>query len=118
MLASLGLSACGGGDATPVSTTQDGTAVYGPDAGRIALTAGPRFVIDMPVPETGWAWRLFTIPDDMGGVSLKGIAGAQGGGAWTFETIGAGSGTLEFRRVRDGDGNDVAETSTIGVRVS
>ena len=104
LVAGMALSGCGGADGTPVSTTKDGLAVYDPDHNVVNIAPGPRFLIQMPAPEAGSEWRLFSTPDDMGGVSLKGMASADGGGQWTFETIGAGNGTLEFQKIPVGSG--------------
>jgi len=113
----LVLGGCGGGDGTPARTTSDGIAVYTPDTSAIRLAPGPPFIIDMPPPDEGQEWRLVSIPDDAGGVSLKGMAAADGGGPWTFETIGAGSGTLEFQQVPVG-GQEPTDTTTFEVTIS
>ncbi len=110
-------SGCGGGDGTPARTSPEGLAVYTPDTSVIRVAPGPRFIIDMPRPDDGAEWRLMGVPDDTGGVSLKGMAAADGGGAWTFDTIGAGSGTLEFQQIPV-DGQEPTDTMTFEVTVS
>ncbi len=117
LVAGVALSGCGGGDGTPARTTPEGVAVYTPDTSVIRLAPGPRFIIDLPPPENGAQWRLVSIPDEAGGVSLKGIASADGGGPWTFETIGAGSGTLEFHQLPPG-GQVPTQTATFEVTIS
>lgn len=110
-------SGCGGGDGTPARTSPEGLAVYTPDTSVIRVAPGPRFIIDMPRPDDGAEWRLMGVPDDTGGVSLKGMAAADGGGAWTFDTIGAGSGTLEFQQIPV-NGQEPTDTMTFEVTVS
>lgn len=101
---------------TPTAA-ETGPPVFRPGDDTITLTAGPQFVIELPEPEEGAEWRLFSRPDDMGGVSLKGMANVNGGGRWTFDTIGAGSGTLEFQQIPSG-GQEPTETTTFEVTVS
>lgn len=116
LVAGVALSGCGGADGTPASTTEGGLAVYDPDHNVVNVAPGPGFVIQMPAPEGGAEWRLFSAPDDMGGVSLKGMENADGAGRWTFDTIGAGSGMLEFRQVPVGS-EDSTESVTYEVNV-
>jgi hypothetical protein len=115
--AALLLGGCGGGDGTPARTTPEGLAVYTPDTSVVRLAPGPRFIIDMPPPEEGTEWRLGSLPADMGGVSLKGVASPDGAGAWTFETVGAGYGTLEFQQVPIGE-QKPTDTITFEVTIS
>jgi hypothetical protein len=110
-------SGCGGGDGTPARTSADGVAVYTPETSVIRLAPGPQFIIEMPPPEEGTQWRLGSLPADMGGVSLKGVASADGAGAWTFETIGPGYGTLEFQQVPVGE-QKPTDTTTFEVTIS
>lgn len=112
----LVMAGCGGADGTPAGTTGDGLAVYDPDHNVVNIAPGPRFIIQMPAPEDGSEWRLFSAPDDMGGVSLKGMASADGGGHWTFETIGAGTGTLEFQQIPVGS-DEPSDSVTYEVNV-
>ena len=95
--ATVATAGCGGADGTPASTREDGTNVYDPDHNVINLAPGPRFVIQMPEPEEGQEWQLHS-EADVGGVSLKGMERPDGGGAWLFDTIGAGAGVLQFRQ--------------------
>jgi hypothetical protein len=111
------LGGCGGGDGTPARTSPEGLAVYTPDTTVIRVAPGPRFIIDMPRPDDGAEWRLMGVSDGTGGVSLKGMAAADGSGAWTFDTIGAGSGTLEFQQIPV-DGQEPTDTMTFEVTVS
>ena len=106
----------GGGDGLPASTAKDGALVFDPDHTTVNVAPGPRVVIQMPAPEGGSEWRLFSSPDTMGGVSLKGMENADGAGRWTFDTIGAGSGVLEFRQVPVGS-EDSTESVTYEVNV-
>lgn len=110
------MAGCGGADGTPASTTKDGLAVYDPGSNVVNIAPGPRFVIQMPAPEGGSEWRLFSAPDDMGGVSLKGMQNADGSGQWTFETIGAGAGTLEFQQIPVGS-DEATDSVTYEVNV-
>lgn len=106
----------GGGDGRPASTAKDGALVFDPDHTVVNVAPGPRVVVQMPVPADGTEWRLFSSPDDMGGVSLKGIENADGAGRWTFDTIGGGSGVLEFRQMPVGS-QDYTESVTYEVNV-
>jgi hypothetical protein len=111
-----GLAGCGD-DGLPTYTTKAGIAVFTPDDSSIVLSGGPQFIVELPAPAPGASWRLVSTPDDMGGVSLKGMSSATGTGRWTFDTIGAGSGTLEFQQIPSG-GQEPTETTTFEVTVS
>lgn len=87
-----------GQDATPAHTTTEGRAVYDPDHTALDLTTGASVIIQMPPPDAGGEWRLFTAPDDMACVSLGGMQRPDGSGRWTFEATGPGSGTLDFQQ--------------------
>jgi hypothetical protein len=112
-----GLSGCGEDDGLPSYTTKAGVAVFTPADSSIEMTAGPQFIVELPAPARGASWQLVSTPDDMGGVSLKGMSRATGTGRWTFDTIGAGSGTLEFQQIPSG-GQEPTETTTFEVNVT
>jgi len=108
---------CGGGGSatTPATTAAGGVTVYDPDHRMITLAPGPAFIVRMPDPGEGQRWRLDT-PEGMGGVSLKGLQNDSGAGDWYFETIGAGEGTLQFRKTPV-DSEDSSESVTYEVKI-
>ena len=117
ILALMGAAAagCGSGSTGPVTTAADGRGVYDEAHNVIRLAPGPKFIIRMPDPGEGSEWRLMgTSP--VGGVSLAGMQQANGGGDWNFDTIGAGSGVLEFQKFAAG-ADDPDETMTFEVEI-
>ena len=114
-LVAAGCGGGGGGATTPATTVADGRNVYDPEHRMVILPPGPKFIIRMPDPGEGQVWRLFT-PENTGGVALKGLQNASGSGDWYFETIGAGAGTLEFRRTGAGN-EDSSESVTYEVKI-
>ena len=115
-LVAAGCGSGGGGATTPATTVSDGRNVYDPDHRMVTLPPGPKFIIRMPDPGEGRVWRLFTPEETMGGVSLQGMQDASGAGDWYCDTIGAGAGTLEFRRTGV-DNEDSAESVTYEVKI-
>lgn len=111
----VGCGGGGGGSTTPATTAADGRNVYDPSHTGIRLPPGPKFIIRMPDPGEGSQWRLMGT-DSVGGVSLSGMEQPDGGGNWNFDTIGAGSGVLEFQKFAAGS-DDAAETVTFEVEI-
>lgn len=110
------VAGCGGGSSTPATTAADGRGVYDEAHNVITLTPGPKFIIRMPDPDEGAEWRLMDTTS-VGGVSLAGMQQANGGGDWNFDTIGAGSGVLEFRKFATG-ADDPDQTMTFEVEIT
>lgn len=114
----LVLAGCGGGgggSTTPATTAADGRNVYDPSHTGIRLPPGPKFIIRMPDAGAGASWRLMG-SEAVGGISLSGMSEADGTGDWNFDTIGAGSGVLEFQRFLPGS-DEPDETVTFEVEI-
>ena len=105
----------GGGSTTPATTAADGRNVYDPSHNVVRLPPGPKFVIRMPPPGEGASWRLMGT-ESVGGISLAGMQHSDGNGNWNFDTIGAGSGVLEFQKFLTGS-DDPDETVTFEVEI-
>ena len=114
----LVLAGCGGGgggSTTPATTAADGRNVYDPSHNVVRLPPGPKFIIRMPPPGEGASWRLMGT-ESVGGISLAGMQHSDGNGNWNFDTIGAGSGVLEFQKFLTGS-DDPDETVTFEVEI-
>ena len=114
----LVLAGCGGGgggSTTPATTAADGRNVYDPSHNVIRLPPGPKFIIRMPDAGAGASWRLMG-SETVGGISLSGMSEADGTGDWNFDTIGAGSGVLEFQKFLPGSA-EPDETVTFEVEI-
>lgn len=111
----VGCGGGGGGATTPATTAADGRNVYDPSHNVVRLPPGPKFIIRMPPPGEGASWRLMGT-ESVGGISLAGMQHSDGNGNWNFDTIGAGSGVLEFQKFLPG-ADDPDETVTFEVEI-